>query len=262
MGRETRSGERGVLLFMAAGLALALVVGVLVWNASAPERGVTAGFTSTPEASNTAVTPTRTVRTTAPAATTTEGSPTGSSAAERSAAQVQLAGGADAEGAPGLSTPNPNYRMEADPYAPPHAVTRAPNAPSAPTAVYRPSNVRPPSQEMSAPARESAAAPGTSRVPTATTTPLTVDMPAERPAQQPGAETATAPTSAAEPVVDGGAVPEAPVTDASEAVRRMDLKSTDQGPQDAVPTPEDAGADVDAGEVAPTPESAPAPAGE
>ena len=162
--------QRTVGAFMLAGLALAVVVGVLVWNASTPDRTVTAGYTSNSPAPVVAQTSSASGES-GPSSRKSESPQPRSSRPPRPADAGQAqhanqygAGGSDVALAPQA---NSSYRMEADPYAPPLAVTSAPRS-VAPTAVYRPTNVRPPSQEQ--PSR--AGAPETPGVPGATNTPV------------------------------------------------------------------------------------------
>ena len=149
-----RQSQRGVILFMAVGLAVALMVGIAVWNASSPEHTATAGYTS-PVASEPAASAraaataspnakrAATSAITAGAATPTAGargdhgsqaSPTSPAVEDGEVSLAQSAGAA-----------NPSYRMEADPLAPPHAVMAAPQPTASPTqgTVYRPTNVLP-----------------------------------------------------------------------------------------------------------------------
>ena len=154
------NGNRsGVGMFMAIGLAIAVIVGFAVWGASSPGRSSTAGYkadTATVE------------QTTAPkssrssAASDSQDSETAASTSRSRSGRSTLAltsqtlagsgllpdsgvygieGEALLDNAP--ARPNPSYRMESDPYAPPLAVTSAPKS-APPTNVYRPTNVVPP----------------------------------------------------------------------------------------------------------------------
>lgn len=180
--------RRGVGAFMAIGLAIAVIVGFAVWGASTPGRTSTAGYaadtatveqTTSPKSSRSS------------AASDTEGSESANSASRSGAGHSTLAltsqtladsglpptsgvygieGEALLNNAPGR--PNPNYRMESDPYAPPLAVTSAPRS-TAPTAIYRPTNVVPPTAS-GGDATEPAPGPATATA-TATATAQTPD---------------------------------------------------------------------------------------
>lgn len=238
--------RRGVGVFMLAGLALAIVVGVVVWNASAPGRTVTAGYTSSTlpatqtgaelsPASRTTLSPSATsvasessVHAESTAAAT--GKRTSASKRPNRAPQAGIgpsqasnfgSGGTELPAAP---VSNPNYRMEADPFAPPHAVTSEPSS-AAPTVAYRPTNVRPMSQESEASSEFTSAA----HTPVPSVTSPAESRPSEpkqTPAPQPAVEksspevtvedrTTVEPTATSHtPTVvdDGAAASEAPAT--------------------------------------------------
>lgn len=209
-----RQNQRGVILFMAVGLAVALMVGIAVWNASSPEHTATAGYTA-PDTSATPVAA-------APSRTTT----TVTSGSKRSAAPASAAstpargdrgrsyqGGGEDDISPSTGPANPNYRVEADPLAPPHAVMAAPkpSANPAPGTVYRPTNVLPATGADSAAdperaegvtsAPSSPSAPSAPSTPGGTAGPTAGDAePTSKPTSKPGAEApATSEQSPAEP---------------------------------------------------------------
>lgn len=200
-----RQNQRGAILFMAVGLAVALMVGIAVWNASSPEHAATAGYTA-PDTSETPVAA-------APSRTTT----TVTSGSKRATAPASAAGTPERDGedvlARSTGAANPNYRVEADPLAPPHAVMAAPkpSANPAPGTVYRPTNVLPATGADSAADPESTqgatSAPSSPSAPSAPSTlggtagPTAGDSePTSEPTSKPGAEApATSEQSPAEP---------------------------------------------------------------
>lgn len=150
-----RQSQRGVILLMAVGLAVALMVGIAVWNASSPEHTATAGYTS-PVASEPAASAraaataspsakrTATSAITAGAATPTAGA-RGDHGSQASPTSPAVEDNGEVSLAQSAGAANPSYRMEADPLAPPHAVMAAPQPTAPPTqgTVYRPTNVLP-----------------------------------------------------------------------------------------------------------------------
>lgn len=154
--------QRRVSAFMAIGLAAAVAVGVVVWNLSAPDRSVTAGHTSAESATSEAGAQTGSASARSQKSTSSSRGD-GAKAPRRfgKTDDAALAGQpADAavfaiDDEAGLREPpaevNPDYRMDADPFAPPLAVTNVPQS-VAPTTAYRPTNVRPATLEPNAPA--------------------------------------------------------------------------------------------------------------
>lgn len=178
-----RQSQRGVILFMAVGLAVALMVGIAVWNASSPEHTATAGYTS-PVASEPAASAraaataspnakrTATSAITAGAATPTAGA-RGDHGSQASPTSPAVEDDGEVSLAQSAGAANPSYRMEADPLAPPHAVMAAPQPTAPPTqgTVYRPTNVLPttddaPGAASGSDADSSAAAPAEATRPT------------------------------------------------------------------------------------------------
>lgn len=153
--------QRRATAFMAIGLAAAVAVGVVVWNLSSPDRSVTAGYTSAE---------TGTSEPGSQAGSASARSQVSTSSSRRDGAKAPrrfgktdddaLAGQpADAavfaiDDEAGLREPpaevNPDYRMDADPFAPPLAVTNVPQS-VAPTTAYRPTNVQPATVDSSPP---------------------------------------------------------------------------------------------------------------
>lgn len=150
--------RRGVGVFMAIGLAIAVIVGFAVWGASSPGRSSTAGYaagtttveqTTAPKSSRSSAAADSKDR---EAASSTSRSGSGRSTLALTSQTLAgsglpldtgvygIEGEALLDNAP--ARPNPNYRMESDPYAPPLAVTSAPKS-TPPTAIYRPTNVVP-----------------------------------------------------------------------------------------------------------------------
>lgn len=234
-----RDQRRSAVLFMVAGLALALVVGVLVRNASDPQRAVTAGYTSTPApVSQTAASASssqhRTSHPSSPASANSETLRMAPPATSRPSARANggpapvpaygIDGATLLSEAQAPQPANPRYRMEADPYAPPLATTSAPRSPD-PTTVYRPTNVRPERGEPvyqdepdtpSEGTRESSTSqvsppPTSAGEPTgAVETPKEpTPAPSSEPGQQPGAESVP-------PAPQQGTPAERPAEDASE----------------------------------------------
>ena len=205
---------RSVAAFMAAGLALALVVGVVVWNASTPDRAATAGYTAT-ETSTTRTTEAASSARQRPAAGGTEGKRTGASQSRRSSQQPRGTGNdlqtyalgeyqggdrnMDREPGPSADQERSGYRMDTDPYAPPHAVTGAPKT-STEATVYRPTNVRPADPDRGSSSGSPASETGHS-TPTGQSTPAS-------PTGQSTPASPTAPsTTPAEPGTPGDTVP-------------------------------------------------------
>lgn len=231
-----RDQRRSAVLFMVAGLALALAVGVLVRNASDPQRSVTAGYTSTPApvsqtAASASSSQSRTSRSSSvsPSSETLRMAPPATSrpstrAAGGSAPAYGIDGATPLNEAQALQPANPSYRIEADPYAPPLATTSAPRSPD-PTTVYRPTNVRPergddvsqdepdtPSERTRESSTSQVSPPPTSAgEPTrpAETPKEPTPAPSSEPGQQPGAESVP-------PAPQQGTPAERPAEDASE----------------------------------------------
>lgn len=209
---------RSVAAFMAAGLALALAVGVVVWNASTPDRAATAGYTAT-ETSTTRTTEAASSARQRPAAGGAEGKRTGASQSRRSSQQPRGTGNdlqtyalgeyqggdrnMDREPGPSADQERSGYRMDTDPYAPPHAVTGAPKT-SAEATVYRPTNVRPADPDRGSSSGSPASETGHS-TPTGQSTPASPTAPSTTPAEPgtPGdtvpAETESSGTGTGEP---------------------------------------------------------------
>lgn len=197
--------QRSVAAFMAAGLALALVVGVVVWNASTPDRAATAGYTAT-ETSTTRTTEAASSARQRPAAGGTEGKRTGASQSRQSSQQPRGTGNyvqtyalgehqsgdrnIDREPGPSADQERSGYRMDTDPYAPPHAVTGAPKT-SAEATVYRPTNVRPADPDRGSTSGLPASETGHS-TPTGQSTPASPTAPSITPAE-PGTPGETVP---------------------------------------------------------------------
>lgn len=134
---------RRAAVYFAAGLLLAATVGVAVWAGSTPGQNNRAGFTAqaagvndTSEARSTEQEPTsETSSSTAPQERGTE------TAADSSGGAAGEA--ADSTGMPANTGTATNYKVEDDPYLPPHAVIGEQAPQQQATNVYRPTNVVP-----------------------------------------------------------------------------------------------------------------------
>ncbi|WP_277100426.1 hypothetical protein [Corynebacterium riegelii] len=208
--------QRSVGVFMAAGLAAALIVGLAVWSASDPGRSVTAGYTGDKTASP-----------------QTAGALLGSSTTPSVATPPRITpslrpknrGGAQAGQAPGSANwggteghfvqaaPAPRgYRMEDDPLAPPHAVIGT-RASGVPTAHYRPTNVNvaPPAEHNDLPSETYLAAPPAPAEPAPPAEPTPQSEPHEpAPPPKPDATEPSAPNGAVPPNTGEPAAPAEP----------------------------------------------------
>ncbi|OFT82404.1 hypothetical protein [Corynebacterium sp. HMSC29G08] len=193
--------QRSVGVFIAAGLAAALIVGLAVWSASTPGRPVTAGYTGNKTASPQNAGALLSGGTTSSVATPPRIAPSQRPKNRGNAQAEQDTNWGGTEGHFVQAAPPPRgYRMEDDPLAPPHAVFGT-SASGVPTAHYRPTNVRvaPPAEQDDFPSETYMAAP-----------PAPVDpAPPAKPAPQPEpAEPAPQPKpDATEPSAPNGAVP-------------------------------------------------------
>lgn len=153
--------QRRAGVFMAIGLAAAVVLGLAVWNLSAPDRSVTAGYASAESDTSKAGAPTETSSTPSQASTRSSSADSGNiprrigktddtALAGQPADAPVFAIDNEAELREPPAEVNPDYRMDADPFAPPLAVTNAPQS-VAPTTAYRPTNVRPATLEANSP---------------------------------------------------------------------------------------------------------------
>ena len=193
--------QRSVGVFMAAGLAAALIVGLAVWSASTPGRPVTAGYTGNKTASPQNAGALLSGGTTSSVATPPRIAPSQRPKNRGNAQAEQDTNWGGTEGHFVQAAPPPRgYRMEDDPLAPPHAVFGT-SASGVPTAHYRPTNVRvaPPAEQDDFPSETYMAAP-----------PAPVDPapPAKSAPQPEPAEPAPPPKpDATEPSAPNGAVP-------------------------------------------------------
>lgn len=156
--------QRRAGVFMAIGLAAAVVVGLAVWNLSTPDQPVTAGYASAESGARKTGTPAGSPAARSQAATRADsadsadsgkiprrrGKPDDTALAGQPADAPVFAIDNEAELREPPAEVNPDYRMDADPFAPPLAVTNAPQS-VAPTTAYRPTNVRPATLESNSP---------------------------------------------------------------------------------------------------------------